>query len=242
MEGSFHAQPAPGSLPTPHSVTDWTPVSADSLKIIWTSGFTGTVGRFAGHGDTLEGQLRTSTDAPPHPKYRAEATLARVPCSAPPEVPASAAAPGLWFVPLEGGDTVHLGRLLPEELIDRPGENAYRIAGTPTGIFAGARDVRAQLTRGGAVADIQLSYPSDVSIDSLVAAFQDTLGSPASDERQSWGRTEVLWLTKTTTLELRRSDGETYVDLERPGVAWEVPPGATPVIFADSAGAEPGSG
>lgn len=202
-ERSFHAQSAPGSLPTPHSVTWWRPISDDSLTVGWSSGFTGTTGRFAGPGDTLRGELRTFVDVKGRQRYRADAKLVRASCSEPPDVPASAAGRGLWFVPLERGDTIHLGRLLPEELIESAGDASYRIAGTPTGIFAGAREVRAQLTRGGTVASVRLRYPPDASLDSLVAVFRDTLGSPHTDDRRRLSR--VLWLTSTTDLDLRRS-------------------------------------
>lgn len=239
VEGSYHAQPAPGSLPTPHSVSDWTPVSGDSLWIQWASGgLHGTLGRFAGRGDMLEGRLRTITDRQGHQRYRAEASLTRVPCSAAPEVPASAAGPGLWFVPLEGGDTVHLGRLLPSELIERPGETAYRIAGTSVGIFSGARDVRAQLTRGGAVADVRFTYPRDAPLDSLVTAFRDTLGSPMH-RHQRGGQTRVLWLTDTNSLTLRRSGEETWLFLGMPGADWGVAPEHGMELCGDSTGAAP---
>lgn len=237
-DGFLHAQPAPGSLPTPHSVSVWSPFSADSLRIHWSSGSTGTFGRFAGDGDTLEGEVQTFTDAPPHPRYRAEASLVRASCSAPPEVPASAAGPGLWFVPLEGEDTIHLGRLLPPGLIERPGEVAYRIAGTPTGIFAGARDVRVQLTRGGAVADVRFTYPGDASLDSLVAAFSDTLGAPMHRGRRE-GRTRVLWLTDANSVTLRRSGEETWLFLSYPGVDYGVAPEHVREPREDSTGGAP---
>lgn len=238
-EGAFHAQPAPGSLPTPHSDTGWRPISDDSISIGWSGGTTGTAGYFAGRGDTLRGQLRTFTDAPPHPRHRSEASLTRVPCSAPSEVPASAAGPGLWFVPLEGGATIHLGRLLPRELIERPGEVAYRIAGTPMGIFSGARDVRAQLSRGGAVADVRLTYPRDAPLDSLVAAFRDTLGAPMHRDRRE-GRTRVLWLTDANSVTLRRSGEETWLFLSYPGADWGVAPEHVQTPRGDSTGGLPG--
>ncbi len=223
-DGSYHAQPAPGSLPTPHSVSQWAPLSGDSIRVQWSSGgLHGTLGRFAGRGDTLRGEIRTFADRSGAQRYGAEASLVRVSCTAPPEVPASAAGPGLWFVPLEGGDTIHLGRLLPAELIERPGEVAYRIAGTPTGIFAGARDLRAQLTRGGAVADVRFTYPEDASLDSIVAAFSDTLGSPLPRGQRA-GRTRVLWFSRTNTLTLRRSGDETWLFLGRPGADYGVAP------------------
>lgn len=223
-DGRYHAQPAPGSLPTPHSVSEWRTVSGDSIQVQWSSGgLHGTLGRFAGRGDTLRGEIRTFADRSGAQRYGAEASLVRVSCSAPPEVPASAAGPGLWFVPLEGGDTIHLGRLLPEDLIERSGEVAYRIAGAPRGIFSGARDVRAQLTRGGAVADVRFMYPGDASLDSLVAAFRDTLGEPMHRDRRE-GRTRVLWLTDASSVTLRRSGQETWLFLSYPGGDYGVAP------------------
>lgn len=237
-DGRYHAQPAPGSLPTPHSVSQWAPLSGDSVRVQWSSGgLHGTLGRFAGRGDTLRGEIRTFADRSGAQRYGAEASLVRVSCSAPPEVPASAAGPGLWFVPLEGGDTIHLGRLLPEGLIDRAGEVAYRIAGTPTGIFSGARDVRVQLTRGGAVADVRFTYPRDASLDSIVAAFSDTLGAPKRTQRS--GHTRVLWFSRTNTLTLRRSGDETWLFLSYPGTDYGVGPEHVREPGDDSTGGVP---
>jgi len=235
VEGSYHAQPAPGSLPTPHSVSDWTPVAEDSLRIQWSQGgLHGTGGRFAGRGDTLKGRLRTITDMKGHQRYRAEASLMRVSCSAPPDVPASTAARGLWFVPLESGDTVHVGRLLPKELIGEAGDVSYRIAGTPTGFFEGAREIRVQLTRGGAVADVRLIYPSDASFDSLVAAYRDTLEPSHPDQPPD--RARVVTVTRTTSLEMRHSDDGTWVQIGMPGADWGVAPEHVEVRRGDSTG------
>ena len=234
-DGSYHAQPAPGSLPTPHSVTQWAPLAGDSIRVQWSSGgLYGTLGRFAGRGDTLRGEIRTFADRSGAQRHGADAFLVQVSCSAPPDVPASTAARGLWFVPLESGDTVHVGRLLPKELIGEAGDVSYRIAGTPTGFFDGAREVRAQLTRGGAVADVRLIYPNDVSFDSLVAAFRDTLGS--SDPDQPPERARVVTVTRTTSLDMRHSDDGTWVQIGMPGTDYGVAPEHVQVRRADSTG------
>ncbi|MDP2497279.1 MAG: hypothetical protein Q8W44_04715 [Candidatus Palauibacterales bacterium] len=237
VAGSYHAQPAPGSLATPHSVSDWTPVSVDSLWIQWSSGgLHGTLGYFTGRGDTLRGELHTLTDRGGAQRYRTDASLVRISCSTAPAVPASAAGRGLWYVPLEGGDTVHLGRLLPNELIAEAGDVSYRIAGTPTGFFAEAREIRVQLTRGGAVADVRLIYPNDMSFDSLVAAFRDTLG--ASDPDQPPERARVVTLTSTTSLDMRRSDDGIWVQIGMPGADYGVGPEHVRELRDDTAGAD----
>lgn len=219
-------------------MSEWRPVSDDSLSIVWSSGFTGTVGHFAARaGNTLSGRLRTFVDVKGRPRYRAQAKAVRVACSAPPEVPASAAGPGLWFVPLEGGDTLRVGRLLPESFVESAGDVSYGIDGTPTGIFSGSREVRVQLTRGRAVADVRLRYPGDASLDSLVAVFRDTLGAPHSDDRTRL--TRVLWLTGTTDFSIRRSDDETWGFLGRPGIDWGLPPGHELMSLDDSTGGDP---
>lgn len=99
LGGTFEQRPAPGSLPTSHSATTWQPLAEDSLRLFWSNGFIGTVGRFVGQGDTLLGELETFTDVIPHQKRRADAMLLRVSCSAPPEVAASAQRPVVREVP-----------------------------------------------------------------------------------------------------------------------------------------------
>ena len=79
-------------------------------------------------------RLPSATDVIPHQKHRADATLARVSCSAPPDVPAWDQPPDLRSVPLVGGDTVALGAPIPPGRIGRFNVTAYltdpRLKGT----------------------------------------------------------------------------------------------------------------
>lgn len=125
-----------------------------------------------------------------------------------PEVPASAQRPVVRSVPLGGGDSVALGEPLPEGRIDRFNVTAYLLKGTPAGLFEGARDVRVRVTRDGRAADICLSFEAAaVSLDSLVAVFRDSLGSPTRRTRFS-GETNVRWENWTMSFRLRRAGAE----------------------------------
>ena len=82
--------PSPGKMlhvrverpeePHPFSRTAWKLVGSDSVEIWWTNGFSGTIGHFAGPGDTLTGTLETGNDFG-QPKHRTDAMLIAVPCS-----------------------------------------------------------------------------------------------------------------------------------------------------------------
>lgn len=222
LGGAYEQRPASGSLPTPHSATTWQPMAEDSLRLYWSDGHIGTVGRFAGQGDTLRGELATFTDVVPHQKQRADAKLVRVSCSAPPEVPASAQRPVVRSVPLAGGDTISLGEPLPEGRIERFNVTAYLIEGTPTGLFDGARDVRVRVTRNGRAADIRVSYEPEASLDSLVALFSDSLGSPTGRTSRG-GETNLRWESRTTSFRLRRAGAELLAYLADPRLNWTVP-------------------
>lgn len=219
----YRHRSAPGSLPSPHALTHWGPVSEDSIRIVWSTGHIGTAGRFEERGDTLHGRLQTFTDVIPHEKHRTKARLLRVSCSAPPEFPASAQRAVLRSVPLSGGDTVTLGEPLPDGRIERFNVTAYLLEGSPTGLFEGARDVRVRVTRDGRAADIRLSFEAAaVSLDSLVAAFRDSLGSPSRPDRHS-GETNVRWENRTTRFRLRSTGSDLYAYLTDPRLNWAMP-------------------
>lgn len=233
-EGPYRHRPAPGSLPSPHALTHWGRVAEDSIRVVWSTGYIGTAGRFEQKGDTLHGRLRTFTDVIPHQKHRTEARLVRVSCSAPPEVPASAQRPVVRSVPLTGGDTVALGEPLPVNRIERFNVTAYLLQGTPTGLFEGASDVRVRVTLDGRAADIRVSYEAGASLDSLVAVVRDSLGFPSRRTRFSGG-TNARWENRTTTFRLRSTGSELYACLRDPRLAWAVPAEYRREVRADTA-------
>ncbi len=169
--------PAPGSLPSHHSHSLWRPLEEDSVEVLWSShGTAGVYGHLAGSPDTLRGVFETITDRTSVPRRRASATLVRVSCSAPPEVPASSQRPVFRSVPLATGDTVTLGRPVRDEL-DRIQRWSEETPGA-LGVFSGAGLDRVEDTRGDTAREIGVYYPPGVDFDSLVSAWTDSLGPP----------------------------------------------------------------
>lgn len=201
-------EPAPGSLPSVHSITVWRPLTSDSLEVLWSStGTSGVSGSLSGRRGTLEGRFQTFTDVSHVPRRRASARLVRVSCSAPPEVPASSQRPVFRSVPLATGDTVTLGRPVRDEL-DRIQRWSEETPGA-LGVFSGAGLDRVEDIRGDTAREIGVYYPPGVDFDSLVSAWTDSLGPPVR-----WGmaapgerRSNAYWHNRTTVLSVTLLEG-----------------------------------
>ncbi len=71
--------PAPGTTRSVHGFAYLTPLKADSVRIAWSTGFSGLTLRLAIKGDSLGGQAETFWDFD-RPHQTANATLTRVAC------------------------------------------------------------------------------------------------------------------------------------------------------------------
>lgn len=190
--------PAPGSLPSLHSITMWRPIGADSVDILWSSGGTsGVFGTLAAAGDTLAGRFETITDFSAIPRRTTQGRLVRVSCSAPPEVPASSQRPVFRAVPLRNGDTVTLGRPVSDRL-DSVEHTEPRDA---RGVFSGADLIRVEDTPcGDTLREVGIRYQRAVELDSLVGAWSDSLGEPVRGGGQTTGGGGAMWHNRTTDL------------------------------------------
>lgn len=71
---------APGAQPGSLRFSFWVPIAGDSVRLEWTGGFGGLVGRAHLRGDTLRGSLTTYTDVYPQHPDSAPLLAIRVPC------------------------------------------------------------------------------------------------------------------------------------------------------------------
>lgn len=67
-----------------------------------------------------------------------------------------------------------------------------------------------------------MSYDPSVSLDSLVAAFRDSLGSPTGRTSRG-GETNVRWENRITRFRLRSADSELHAYLRDPRLDWVMP-------------------
>jgi hypothetical protein len=72
----------PGALPSIHRYALWQPALADSVQLIWSTGFSGLRMTVGGRLDELRGEAWAFWDFPRDP-LTADAVAQRVPCDAP---------------------------------------------------------------------------------------------------------------------------------------------------------------
>lgn len=80
--GAYQAGPAPGAMPSVHDIVNWEPIAGDSIRVIWSTGFSGVTLVFAHDEDVLVGRAESFWDYP-RAHQRAEARAVPVSCTAP---------------------------------------------------------------------------------------------------------------------------------------------------------------
>jgi hypothetical protein len=75
----WRVRPAPGTKPSVHRFAYLMPLTADSVRIAWTTGFSGVTMRLAMRVDTLTGRAETFWDFG-RPTQSADAVLTRIAC------------------------------------------------------------------------------------------------------------------------------------------------------------------
>jgi hypothetical protein len=70
---------APGAPAAVHPAAYWLPVSADSVEVVWESGFSGVVMRLATRGAELRGRAETFSDSG-RPRQTSAVTARRIAC------------------------------------------------------------------------------------------------------------------------------------------------------------------
>ena len=78
-EHGWLVRPAPGTTPSIHDFSYFEGLGHDSIRVVWSTGFSGLTMRLAVGQDTLRGAAQTFWDFG-RPPQAAEVLLARVPC------------------------------------------------------------------------------------------------------------------------------------------------------------------
>jgi hypothetical protein len=201
----------PGGVPSVHRYAFWRPVGSDSVELMWSTGYSGLRMTLGGQPAELRGEARSFWDFP-RTAMTADATARRVRCDAPAHP--SAAAQRLVFraVPLEGGDSVAIGATFSTISggADLVRGRLFRMRRAPAGPFAGATAVEVSVNPRDTIWRVEINYPADTELDSLVARLSSLLGTPVSRDtfrlRTSNEVTSVgsSWSNRTTRLTVRR--------------------------------------
>lgn len=200
--------PAPGSPPSVHRFAVWEQVHPDTVALTWSTGFTGLRMRLGRAGQALRGHATTFIDVSPYEPHRADVVAAPVPCDAP--MPPQHAS---WrsfptAVPLETGDTLALGRPVPEALpLDLDRRSTYWIRARPAGLFTDATHASVALDDRRTIRRIDVFFEPRLGLEALESRLTAALGPPtgrrvqAADVWISWtgreGHSFSLWRRTT---------------------------------------------
>jgi hypothetical protein len=203
---------APGAVPSVHRHALWRSVGSDSLELMWSTGFSGLRMTLGGQRGELHGEARAFWDFDRTPST-ADAIARRVPCAAPANPPAAAQRLVFRAVPLEGGDSVAVGATFSSIRAgaDSVRGRQFRMRRAPAGPFAGATAVEVTVNRRDTVWRVEVTYPADTELESLVARLSSLLGRPVSRDTfrlrpsNDAASVSVAWSNRTTRLTLHRA-------------------------------------
>jgi hypothetical protein len=185
--------PAPGVMPSVHSMAFWSMPSPDTVALVWSNGFTGVRLRVGRTETGLAGNARSFTDVVGDPRHEAPALARPVACDAPMAAAWRERYPyGRGFL-LATGDSLLLDAPLPVGVTgDSVGRAAFMLDVVPGGVLAGATSVVVALDREGNISSIRANFPSDARLENLVILMEAV-----------WGPASTVWSDTTATGALR---------------------------------------
>lgn len=213
-----------GAMPSVHRYRR-SAIVGDSLRLSFSTAFTGVTARLVRSGAGWTGTARGFTDVVPYQVNARPITLLPVPCDTPPPVSVDETMPPLArSVELESGLVITLGEPLPEQLeteaapprtVERSGSldtipsNWLLVVGRTRGLFGTTDSVAVLLNRSSEVGEIRLRYPGADSFERLDARLRDLYGPP-----QDWPFPATVFVNRVTDLFLYtgESDGA-YIEL-----------------------------
>ena len=177
-------------------------IEGDSLRLVFSDGFTGMRASLYRSGDGWTGTARTFSDYIPHQINARPVTLSPADCesAAPPRGGETHPLPR--FVDLEGGEVIALGAPLPDQLEtvalppyvwnwppilrDSPTEadplatprNAVAVVGRTRRLFSSTDSIQVHTDPDGMVYSIRLLYADPGALATLQARFRSAYGAP----------------------------------------------------------------
>lgn len=182
-----------GAMPSVHRYRR-SAIVGDSLRLSFSTGFTGVSARLVRSGAGWAGTARGFTDVVPYQVNVRPITMLPVPCDTPPPVHIDEVMPPLArSVELESGLVITLGEPLPEQLeteaepprtVERSGSldtipsNWLLVAGRTRGLFGPTDSVAVLLNRSDEVSEVRLRFPGADSYERLEGRLRGAYGPP----------------------------------------------------------------
>jgi hypothetical protein len=175
----FALRPAPGAMPSVHRHTYWNWISPDSIRLVFSTGFSGLSMRLAVKERELVGIAQGFWDFP-REQQASQVVATRVGCEAPLPENARARYQFPRGVLLDIGDSVRIGLPVPSDRLktETVRERSIRILNRPAGLFEGAEAIEVFVTQEGIVRNIRLTYPEGADYPQILSRLEASLGRP----------------------------------------------------------------
>lgn len=196
-------------------------MEGDSLRLGFSTGYTGVIAIVGRLGDGWVGNARSFIDVVPHQVHTRPVAMSRVECESPLPVPADESHPLARVVELEGGQVITLGEPLPEQLetvalpafewtwpaslaereVTTP-RNAVAVVGRTRGLFGTTDVIHVHTDPDGLVYSIRLLYADPGARETLEERLRGQYGAPGT---RSGVQDVQIYRSASTSLWLRPS-------------------------------------
>lgn len=196
-------------------------MEGDSLRLGFSTGYTGVVATLGRSGDGWVGNAQSFIDVVPHQVHSRPVAMSPVDCESPLPVPADESHPLARVVELEGGQVITLGDPPPEQLETvalplfewtwpsslAPGElmtprNAVGVAGRTRGLFGTTDVIHVHTDPDGLVYSVRLLYVDPEARQTLEERLRGQYGTRGT---RSGVQDVHIYRSAATSLWLRRS-------------------------------------
>ncbi|MYE68873.1 MAG: hypothetical protein F4237_02380 [Gemmatimonadetes bacterium] len=196
-------------------------MEGDSLRLGFSTGYTGVIAIVGRSGDGWVGNARSFIDVVPHQVHTRPVAMSQVDCESPLPVPGDESHPLARVVELEGGQVITLGEPLPEQLETvalppfewtwpsslAPGElmtprNAVGVVGRTRGLFGTTDVIHVHTDPDGLVYSVRLLYVDSEALETLEERLRGQYGAPGT---RSGVQDVQIYRSPNTSLWLRPS-------------------------------------
>ena len=179
-------------------------IDGDSLRVVFSNGFSGMTAGLHRSGDGWTGTARTFSDVIPHQIASRPVAMSRVVCESPLPAPGNESHPLGRVVELEDGQVITLGEPLPEglgtvalppytwnwppRLTDSPADieplttprNAVGVLGRTRGLFGTTDSIQVHTDPAGLVYSVRLLYVGPDALETLGERLGNQYGAPGT--------------------------------------------------------------
>lgn len=187
------------TLQVPHRWRSWRS-NGDSLRLVLSTGYSGTVTQLVRSGGGWEGNATTFSDNRGFLRFLSTVRLEPTDCEVPPAIPATADRPLLRSITLTSGKRLALGEPLPAGTDTQPRRSgALTVLDDASGRWMGTDTIVALVNRQGLVSRIELRYPEGFDLGPALQSLEAEYRSGNTWGDANWWS----WRNRTTTMSLR---------------------------------------